>query len=148
MGWKATGTPSQLEMNNTLETKASNIARIMNEFFIDKVLMIRNGLQRVPKRLQECINIMRGKECKLDLDHVTVGTVQKLLKNLKSSRSTSVDELDSFAVKLAADQIALPLHHIITLSIMQKKFPTSWKYTKLIPLHKKLSQLEPKTIGQ
>ena len=65
-----------------METKAGNIARIMNEFFIDKVLMIRNGLQRVPERLQECINIMRGKECKLDLDHVTVGTVQKLLKNL------------------------------------------------------------------
>ena len=144
MGWKTTGTPSQLEINNTLETKASNIARIMNEFFIDKVLRIQNGLQRVPERLQECMNIMRGKECKLDLQHVTVGTVQKLLKNLKSSRSTSVDELDSFAVKLAADQIALPLHHIITLSIMQKKFPTSWKYTKLIPLHKKLSQLEPK----
>ena len=36
------------------------------------------------------------------------------------------------------------MHHIVTLSIMQKRFPTSWKYTKLIPLHKKLSQLDPK----
>ena len=144
MGWKTTGTPSQLEINNSLETKASNIARLMNTFFIDKVLKIRNEMQKVPEKLGECFNIMSGKDCKLDLDHVTVGTVKKLLKNLKSSRSTSVDELDSFAVKLAADHIAEPLHHIITLSIMQKKFPTSWKYTKLIPLHKKLSQLEPK----
>ena len=53
-----------------------------------------------------------------------------------------MDELDSFAVKLAADHIAEPLHHIITLSIMHKKFPSGWKYTKLIPLHKKLSHLE------
>ena len=144
MGWKSTGTPSQLEVNNRLETKASNIAKLMNEFFIEKVLQIRNGLREVPERLGECIRIMRGKKCSLDLTHVTVDTVRKLLKNLKSSRSTSVDELDSYAVKLSADHIAEPLHHIITLSIMQRKFPTSWKYTKLIPLHKKLSQLERK----
>ena len=53
-----------------------------------------------------------------------------------------MDELDSYAVKLSADHIAEPLHHIITLSLMHRKFPAGWKYTKLIPLHKKLSQLE------
>ena len=44
----------------------------------------------------------------------------------------------------SADYIAKPLHHIITLSLMQNKFPSSWKYSKLIPLHKKQSQLNPK----
>jgi hypothetical protein len=48
-------------------------------FVIYKVLMFRKGLQRVAARLQECMNIMRGKEYILDLDNVTVGTVQKLL---------------------------------------------------------------------
>ena len=47
-------------------------------------------------------------------------------------------------MKLASDFIVDPLHHIITLSIIQNKFPTNWKYTKVIPLHKKLSQLDPK----
>ena len=70
--------------------------------------------------------------------------VHKLLVNLKNSKSTSVDELDNFAVKISADYIANPLHHIITLSIMQNKFPASWKYSKIIPLHKKLSKLERK----
>ena len=72
------------------------------------------------------------------------GDSEKLLMNLKNSKSTSVDELDNYAVILSADHIAEPLHHLITLSIMQNKFPTSWKYTNLIPLHKKLSTLEPK----
>ena len=37
-----------------------------------------------------------------------------------------------------------PVHHIITLSLMQCKFPSSWKFSKLIPLHKKGSKLDMK----
>ena len=144
MGWKTNGTPHQLEVNGKLVTKASTIAKLMNEFFIEKVQLIRRGLRRVSEKLEECRRIMMGKKCSLKLSHVSVETVRKLLTNLKNSRSTSVDELDNYAVKLSADHIAAPLHHIITLSIMQNKFPTSWKFTKLIPLHKKLSQLEKK----
>ena len=144
MGWKSTGTPNQLEVDNTLITKATTIATIMNNFFIDKVLLIRRGMRRVPEKLGECLKIMREKKCSLTVTPVSVETVRKMLQNLKGSKSTGVDELDSYAVKLAAEQIAEPLHHLITLSILQKRFPTSWKFTKLIPLHKKLSSLEPK----
>ena len=90
------------------------------------------------------MRVMQGKKCNLALNYVNVNNVTKLLKNLKSSKCTSIDELDSYAVKLSAELIAHPLHHVITLSITQSKFPTCWKYTKLIPLHKKLSKLEMK----
>ena len=40
--------------------------------------------------------------------------------------------------------IAQPVHHIVTLSIIQKRFPKSWKYSKVIPLHKKEDVLERK----
>ena len=43
---------------------------------------------------------------------------------------------------VAADYIAEPLHHVITLSLMQQKFPQDWKLTKIIPLHKKNSTLK------
>ena len=144
MEWRSAGTPSQLEVNNVLETKAHRIARIMNDYFIDKVRKIRDNMAAVPENLTECLRIMLGKGCSLSLQHTSLETVRKLLKNLKGSKSTSVDELDSYSVKLSADYIAEPLHHIITLSIMQKRFPTKWKYTKVIPLHKKESQLQPK----
>ena len=144
MGWKSSGTPNMLEVDNKLETKASRIAQLMNRFFIEKVVNIRNGMRKVAEKLGECTSLMVGNSCSLDLSHVTVDKVRKLLKNLKGSRSTSVDELDSYAVKLSSDYIAEPLHHIITLSIIKKEYPTSWKYTKIIPLHKKLSQLERK----
>ena len=72
------------------------------------------------------------KHCGLSLSHVQVKRVKELLKNLKTSKSTSIDELDNYAVKVSADVIAEPLYHIITLSILQK----------IIPLHKKECPLQ------
>ena len=144
MDWKSTGTPHQLEGNNVLETKAFRIAKLMNEFVINKVKTIRLGIASAQVNLSECLKLMVGKRCSLTLSHVSKETVKKVLKSLKNSRSVSVDELDNYSVKLAADFIFEPLHHIITLSIMQNEFPTNWKYTKVIPLHKKDSQLERK----
>ena len=85
---------------------------------------------------------MQGKNISLSLKYVTVKKVRKLLCSLKNKTSTSVDQLDNYAVKLAAEYIAGPLHHVITLSIMQQKFPSGWKFTKIVPLHKKKSQLK------
>ena len=144
MDWKTTGTPHQIEVDGRLVTQARLIAKYMNEFFIDKVQTIRLAMGQTLENLSTCTRIMINKKIKLSLHHVTVDQVKKLLKKLKNTTSTSIDELDNFAVKTSADIIAGPLHHIIVLSINQNKFPTSWKYSKVIPLHKKLSQLERK----
>ena len=88
--------------------------------------------------------MMRGKNCRMQLNHVSIEKVRKILKSLSSSRSTAVDELDNFSVKLAADLIVWPLHHIVCLSIIQNKFPQSWKYSKVLPLYKKGDKLERK----
>ena len=133
-----------MEVDGVLVTKADKIPNIANDFFINKVDTIRKGLKVLPEKLDDCLKVMEGKQCSLALNYVNVNNVTKVLKNLKSSKCTSIDELDSYAVKLSAEVIACPLHHVITLSIMQSKFPSCWKYTKLIPLHKKLSKLEMK----
>ena len=144
MEWKKQGPPVQLQIGNKLVTKASCIAKHMNEFFIEKVLKIRNNIKQVVPNFDACSKIMNGKNCKLSLKFVNVDKVRKLLSNLKNTKSCAVDELDNFCVKLSAHIIAKPLHHIITLSIMQNKFPTNWKYSKIVPLHKKESTLERK----
>ena len=144
MDWKTPGSPSQLEIDGKLVTKASLIAKHMNEFFTGKVKCIRDAIKNVPANYFHCQSIMDGKDCHLSLSHVPVNRVQKLLKNLKTSKSTSIDELDNYAVKISADVIAEPLHHIITLSVLQKKFPSCWKFGKIIPLHKKECQLQAK----
>ena len=144
MGWKSSGTPHQLKVDNQLVTSAKKIAKLMNEFFIGKVQKIRSAMQNSVFSLAKVHDIMENKTCKLKLQHVSEAKVKKVLRSLSNSRSTGLDELDNFSVKLAADYIAKPLHHIVTLSIMQQKFPTSWKYSKVLPLHKKEDLLERK----
>ena len=144
MGWKSTGTPTQLKVNNQLITSARKIAQLMNEFFLNKVNIIRASKEAADFDTSKINDIMNNKECSLSFKHVTVQKVKKLLKGLSNSRSTGVDELDNFSVKLAAEYIAQPLHHIVTLSLLQERFPRSWKYSKVLPLHKKLDQLERK----
>ena len=144
MNWKSAGTPTQIEVNNSLITSAGHIATHMNEFFIDKVRLIRASMGQVVTNMGQCMKIMENKRCVLGLQHVSVEKVRKLVSNLSNSRSLATDELDNFSVKTAAEVIARPLHHIITLSIMQEKFPSSWKFAKVLPLHKKLSTLQMK----
>ena len=74
--------------------------------------------------LSGCKSIMRNKRISVSLKFVTVAKVKRLLKSLKVKTSTAVDQLDNYSVKLVAEQISGPLHHVITLSIMQQKFPS------------------------
>ena len=144
MNWKKSGTPNQIIVNNVLYCKAKDVAKHMNEFFITKVNKLRESFSGNKPNLDHMKSIMRKKKCKLGMAFVTLGQVRKLIKNLKSSRCVAVDELDSYTLKISADIIAGPVHHLVTLSIMQKRFPTAWKFAKVLPLHKKLSVLERK----
>ena len=108
MEWSSPGPPTQLEVEEenqiTLYRKAKDLARIMNEFFVSKVQAILKGLKNVPVDLNGCKKIMLGKRITLSMRHVTVGKVRELLRSLKNTTSTSVDQLDNFAVKIAADE--------------------------------------------
>ena len=95
----------------------------MNEFFVNNVGTICAGMTTVALNMSKVHDIMFNKKCKMNLKHVSVLKVKKILKSLSNSRITGIDKLDNFSVKLVAEHIAQPVHHIITLSIMQSKFP-------------------------
>ena len=114
----------------------------MNEFFISKVRNIVKGLTKLPRDLSGCRRLMQGKNISFSVRFVTIRKIRKLLGSLKMKTSSSLDQLDNYAVKLAADYVAGPLHHVVTLSLMQSRFPQSWKYTNIVPLHKKKSMLK------
>ena len=63
--------------------------------------------------------------------------ITKILKSFSSSRATPIDGLDTYSIKIAAELIKEPVHHIIRLAKMQKSFPSAWKSAKLISLHKR-----------
>ena len=146
MEWSSPGPPTQLEVEEgkkvILYRKARDLARIMNNFFISKVQKIVESLPILPRDLSGCKKLMKDKKTSFSARFVSVNKIRKLLGCLKVKTCSSVDQLDNYAVKLAADYVAGPLHHVVTLSLMQQRFPQSWKYTKIIPLHKKKSTLQ------
>ena len=75
---------------------------------------------------------------------VSPDEVLTIIKSLKNSKSTGVDYLDTWTIKLVAENILPAITHIINLSISQSKFPCMWKQAKVVPLLKKGDALSPK----
>ena len=54
MEWKKQGPPQQLQVGNKLVTSAMSVAEHINSFFLEKVLIIREGLKKVPPSFDMC----------------------------------------------------------------------------------------------
>ena len=141
MNWKTSGTPTQLFCNNKMISKACDVARIMNDYFNQKIENLRSSFDNSTPNYEGVRKAMNFRKCKMYLQHVTSTKVVKIIKSLKTSKSLAVD---SYSLKISADIIGPIIHYIVTLSVMQNKFPEPWKYAKVIPIHKKGDVLEKK----
>ena len=71
------------------------------------------------------------------LKTVNEQVVLKILQSLKPKRSSGFDGISSEIMKIGAKILAVPLTYLVNTSILTGKFPTSWKISKVVPLHKK-----------
>ena len=148
LGWKNSGSPTQLFYEGRMVTRPAAIASSMNKFFIEKVKSLRQNIPVVDKDpLKYMKEAMKNNDCKFSLTPVSEADVVKLIKGLKSSTATGMDYIDKNTVKLVADQLAPVITFIINLSIQTSIFPTPWKWHKVIPLLKSTSAdpLTPKS---
>ena len=67
-----------------------------------------------------------------------------IISNLRNTTAFGLDQVDTSNIKLIKNEILPAVTHMINLSIASKKFPLTWKKSKIIPLHKKNDQLNPK----
>ena len=116
----------------------------MNDYFVQKIDNLRSSFHKITPNFDGCRRAMNSRSCKMYFQHITVARVVKMIKSLKGSRGLAVDGLGSFSFKISAENTGPIVHHIITLSVMQNKFPEPWKYAKVIPIHKKGDVLEKK----
>jgi hypothetical protein len=59
------------------------------------------------------------------------------LQRLKPKRSSGPDQIPAFVLKELGPQLKEVLHYLLNLSIQSGVFPTSWKVSKVTPIHKK-----------
>jgi hypothetical protein len=137
--------PTQLFHDGQVVNSPAGLSGAMNKFFIDKVQQLR---QQIPDfntdpltKLQES---MTGRQCTMKLKSVHPDDVMKIIRDLKNSKSTGTDDIDTKIIKLVAGDILPAVTHIVNLSIREKEFPNLWKLSKVVPLLKKGDPLVPK----
>lgn len=68
---------------------------------------------------------------------VSQDQVLEIVKNLKNSKATDLDNIDTNTIKLAIEEILPALTHVVNLSLKNQEFPRVYKQSKIIPLLKK-----------
>ena len=144
LNWKSSGAPTQIFYKGALENKPANIAACMNEYFVDKIEKI---VENLPVSNFDPLKSLLVKKFNLNPFHLKAvhpDKVEKIIAGLKNSKTAGVDFLDTTAIKMISKDVVPAITHIVNLSIRCSKFPESWKYAKIIPLHKKDDILNPK----
>ena len=145
LSWGNSGPPTKLFSGGEMLTSPYRVSGAMNNFFINKVRLLR---EKIPEARQDPLHklreSMKNRSCSFSIQPVSPSEVEKIIRNLRNSKSTGVDFIDTWVIKLVAKDILPAITHIVNLSILHSKFPNSWKLSKVVPLLKKGDPLEPK----
>ena len=148
LNWSSVSSPTKLSHEGSIETSPLQIATIMNNFYIDKVRLIRENLP--PSNtdpLQHLYRIRNGSDSVFTLKSVHPDLVLKIIGELRNSKATGMDDIDTNVLKMVKEEITPAVTHIVNLSINSSVFPSLWKHAKVIPLFKPGSEdkLAPKS---
>ena len=145
MAWKSNGPPQQLFYRGKLLNSPKALALTMNEFFLEKISNLQARLPpTVGDPLVHLKRMMSDRKCSFQFKVVHPDEVMKIVTGLNNTKSSGLDEIDVFTVKLIIDDILPALTHIVNLSLSTSTFPMKWKTSKVIPLFKKGDPLNPK----
>ncbi len=113
-------------------------AEEFNAFFLNKVKKIRENVPKIDGcPLAGVKKRISNKKHYFSLSTVNEEKIISVIRNLKNSAATGVDDIPTHLLKLGAKILAVPLTWIINVSITSGKFPSLWKKAKVVPLHKK-----------
>ena len=128
--WCSSASPTKLYHAGQIVTSPARLATIMNTFFVNKISRIRQDLPpATDDPLKTLQHIMKDRTASVHPD-----TVRKIILQLKNSKSSGVDNIDTYIIKLMVDDILPAVTHLVNLSIQQATFQSLYKMAKIIPL--------------
>ena len=142
IGWGGTGgAPTRLtDARGQLLTSPTAMAEEQNRFYVKKVKDIR---AKLPVHGDPTATLRKAMEARphprsagLTLTCVTPEKIDKIIRELKNSKASGLDQIDTYIMKLARPYIVPAVTHIVNLSISTLTFPKAYKEAKVIPLHK------------
>ena len=141
------GPPKRLRIKGEITNEKTAIAEHMNNFFVEKV---EKNLAEIEKTEAAFCPIEHFKEHiekpkeVFEFIEVTEKEVKEVIDELKPTCGVGADEIPNKVIKMAQEVIVKPLTRIINKTILEGKFPKSFKESIVVPLYKKNDRLEPK----
>ena len=134
---KSSSKSQVFEIEGKESTDQTVISNVFCSFFMNivasmkqKSIFLRDFAWQFPT------SITKRTESVFNFQFVTNIDVEKIIKSIKRSKATGIDDLPPGLIKDAADVLSVPLSHVINLSLDTGQFPQEWKAAKIIPLHK------------
>ena len=142
-------TPNIIRHEGKTFTAPREIANAINDTFLKKVKDLRaqlsDNVETDPKeRLSKFLDKREEAIPVLELKKITLQSLRKILKKRKGNRSSGIDYIDGYSLKLAAPLIEDILLHLVNLTIEKSEYPDLWKVNKVSPQFKK----GDKTLGE
>ena len=110
----------------------------MNTYFINKILKLsgRFSTPVLGRHLTTSSNQLRSQGDQLSLSPPSPSEVIRAIAGLKCTDATGVDGITVSVLQLGAPSIAMPVTHLIALSLAEAKIPTAFKIAIVVPVHK------------
>ena len=116
--------PTSIREGTEMNNSPKGIAQLANNFFISKIIKIRNEF---PDNSLDPMGILTQlipkSSCKFTLPPITLSETIKILKNLKSSNSTGYDNVNNKILKRVKLEIAPHICHLINCIINTSIMP-------------------------
>ena len=134
-------TPSMITHDGKTFTSPRDIANAINDTFLKKVKDLRAQVNTAPDidpkvRLKKYLD-KRNEEIPLfELKKISKIQLRKILKKRKGNRSSGIDNIDGYSIKVAAPLIEDILIHLVNLTIEKSEYPNLWKVNKVSPQFK------------
>ena len=112
-----------------------------NGYFANIAVSLANKMPKKKVDYREYLKLI-DVDTKMEFSEVFPSDILKILSSLKPKTSFSFDCLSNKLVKFLKFELALPLSHIINVSLKKEFVPQSWKLAKCVPIFKKGSRQE------
>lgn len=124
---------SLLDASGSMTVGKVATASAMNDFFIKKVVKLREPLLNCPPSEK---NEWPKKKSPFEFRFCNAGKVAKIIKGLKSTAALGVDGIPVGVLKLGSEVLSGPISHVVNRSLASGKVPDEFKRGIVRPIYK------------
>ena len=128
--------PSQMMFGTKLLSKPLEIADAMNNFFVEKISKLKEGPVNNEDPIRELRSFLGKRkipEHGFKFRELEDGDVLKLIKRLKGKKSSGLDWICGYSLKIAGKLLLPEIKILVNLTLRHGKYYTLWKKTKVLP---------------